>query len=442
MAEQIVSAAVLGRGGSDLDNFPDIVAPNADQENLLQSFGGGGARPGHLGDAGTHRPSLSCDRLAARSRGSRPLAGGLLGPGASAPSRRCRRPRRSPRARRRCFLTGECWDILDAPMRIAPIRLSRTDPDARSDALHEIAASHGGRCLSPEYCGLDVPIELECTEGHRFRLPPRLVFGGTWCQTCRYHGSAKLAKIQAAAVALGGECLAETFRPDPETMPFRCAEGHVWESTSERIKRGKWCPRCAGKGVTIADMNALAARYGGRCVSEHYRGYDGQLEWECREGHRFRLQPQNVKIGAWCRTCRVEAAIIERAIRRVESKGGALVSTIGVRVDAKLTWRCALLHEWTDRPRSLSYRGWCRICQPPAQRNLTIEDMQELARINSGRCLSTEYIDTATKLRWECAKGHRWWTTPATVKYQESWCPDCGIERQKEAFRANRKDRC
>jgi len=340
------------------------------------------------------------------------------------------------------FLTGECWDILGAPMRIAPIRLSRTDPDARSDALHQIAAAHGGRCLSPEYCGADVPIELECMAGHRFRLPPKLVFGGTWCQTCRYRGSAKLARIQAAAAALGGKCLAETFRPDPETMPFRCAEGHVWEGTSERIKRGKWCPRCAGKGVTIADMNALAARYGGRCVSEHYRGYDERLEWECREGHRFRLQPQNVKTGSWCRTCRVEAGIIERAIRRVESKGGALLSKVGVRVDAQLTWRCALGHEWTDRPRSLSYRGWCRICQPPAKRNLTIEDMQELARINRGRCLSTEYIDTATKLQWQCAKGHRWWTTPSTVKYQDSWCPDCGIERQKQSFRANRKDRC
>ncbi len=246
--------------------------------------------------------------------------------------------------------------------------------------------------------------------------------------------------MRALAAARGGGCLAETYRPDPETMPFRCAEGHTWESTSERIKIGIWCPRCAGKGMTIADMNALAAKHGGRCVSKRYRHSRKPLEWECHEGHRFRLMPLTVKAGGWCPTCQAEVRVVERAIRRVESKGGALVSTVDPGPDADLNWRCPLGHDWTARPRVLQVRGWCPTCQPPVPYRLTLAEMQELARINGGRCLSKKYVNSVTKLEWECAKGHRWRATPSSIKHQDSWCPECGIERRKTTRRANRKD--
>lgn len=54
----------------------------------------------------------------------------------------------------------------------------------------------------------------------------------------------------------------------------------------------------------------------------------------------------------------------------------------------------------------------------------TIRDMQELASSRGGQCLSTEYVDTKTKLKWECAFGHEWEATPRLLKAGH-WCPEC-----------------
>lgn len=244
--------------------------------------------------------------------------------------------------------------------------------------------------------------------------------------------------MRALATGRGGECLAETYRPGPETMPFRCAAGHTWES--KRIRIGIWCPRCAGKGMTLADMNALAAGRGGRCVSRRYRHSRTALEWECQAGHRFWLMPLTVKDGGWCPICQIEARVVVRAIRRITGKGGALVSTADLRPDADLTWRCPRGHEWKAKPRALLHFGWCPTCRPPVQYRLTLAEMQELARLNGGRCVSKRYVNCTTKLRWECGEGHRWWATPSSIKHQDSWCPDCGVERRKATRRSNRKD--
>jgi nucleoside-diphosphate-sugar epimerase len=54
----------------------------------------------------------------------------------------------------------------------------------------------------------------------------------------------------------------------------------------------------------------------------------------------------------------------------------------------------------------------------------TIIDMQELANSRGGQCLSTEYVDTKSKLKWKCAFGHEWEATPALLKAGH-WCPEC-----------------
>jgi hypothetical protein len=61
-------------------------------------------------------------------------------------------------------------------------------------------------------------------------------------------------------------------------------------------------------------------------------------------------------------------------------------------------------------------------------RKLTIEDMQALAKKRGGECLSTVYVNSATKLRWRCAEGHEWEATPRTMKLRLKkgcWCLKC-----------------
>jgi nucleoside-diphosphate-sugar epimerase len=53
-----------------------------------------------------------------------------------------------------------------------------------------------------------------------------------------------------------------------------------------------------------------------------------------------------------------------------------------------------------------------------------IKDMQELATSRGGQCISPEYVDIKTKLKWKCAFGHEWKATPRLLQAGH-WCPEC-----------------
>ena len=58
-------------------------------------------------------------------------------------------------------------------------------------------------------------------------------------------------------------------------------------------------------------------------------------------------------------------------------------------------------------------------------KKLIIEEMQAVAKERGGECLSREYVNSTTKLKWQCAEGHTWMATPGDVKNSGSWCPEC-----------------
>jgi len=47
---------------------------------------------------------------------------------------------------------------------------------------------------------------------------------------------------------------------------------------------------------------------------------------------------------------------------------------------------------------------------------LNIEEMNKIAKSKEGKCLSKEYINTITKLKWQCDKGHTWEARPSHIK--------------------------
>ncbi len=63
------------------------------------------------------------------------------------------------------------------------------------------------------------------------------------------------------------------------------------------------------------------------------------------------------------------------------------------------------------------------------KRRLTIEEMQRIAQERGGECLSTEYIDGKTKLKWQCKVGHEWEARPNNVKHG-TWCPTCAKNKR------------
>ena len=114
-----------------------------------------------------------------------------------------------------------------------------------------------------------------------------------------------------------------------------------------------------------------------------------------------------------------------------KEKGGKCLSSEYINTQTKLKWQCSDGHIWFAKPRSIRNNGsWCPECK--GTKKLTLEEMKLIAKIRGGKCLSHKYIDGKTKLKWQCSFGHNWEAKPTNVKNKNSWCPKCKrLKRQK-----------
>lgn len=187
-----------------------------------------------------------------------------------------------------------------------------------------------------------------------------------------------LEDLKILAQSKKGECLADFYVKSNRKIKWRCELGHEWHATPNNVKTGNWCPKCAGKNKTIEDMHLLASANKGSCLSLKYFGVKEKLLWACELGHEWMATPDDIQNDRWCPTC-------------------------------------------ANKNRN-------------KDRLLNLEDIKQFAISKNGKCLSNHYINSATKLKWECEKGHVWFASTDKVKNKGTWCPKCSVNA-----RANNK---
>lgn len=121
---------------------------------------------------------------------------------------------------------------------------------------------------------------------------------------------------------------------------------------------------------------------------------------------------------------------IEEMRQLAKSKGGICWSKEYVNSKTKLWWECSKGHRWESSPLSVKNRNsWCPVCANNLP--LGMKEMHRLAKEKKGKCLSKEYMNVKIKLLWECNKGHQFQSTPDNVK-QGKWCLKCKKKNLKQ----------
>nr|WKN35940.1 zinc-ribbon domain-containing protein [Tunicatimonas sp. TK19036] len=117
--------------------------------------------------------------------------------------------------------------------------------------------------------------------------------------------SSPIEEMQYLARKRGGLCLSDLYINSKSKLWWQCAEGHRWQATPFSVKiRKSWCPFCANnRPHGIERMKALAATKGGTCLSEEYINSKTPLRWQCKNGHRFLATADSVVQGKWCQEC-------------------------------------------------------------------------------------------------------------------------------------------
>lgn len=247
-----------------------------------------------------------------------------------------------------------------------------------------------------------------------------------------YYPKKRLAEMRAVAASRGGECLATHYATMTTPVTWRCGKGHTWDCEFHYIKnKGQWCPECAqNKKLTLADVHSLARKRGGECLASKYKSSNEPLLWRCSRGHEWKARPLDIKHkNSWCPHCAHVARLsIDDAISAAHDHGGECLSKEYVNSASPLIWQCEKGHVWKNSLSGVRTNNqWCPYCAGKAK--LTIDLMREIAESRGGKCLSEEYINSATKLTWRCTYGHEWMATPDNVKNRGTWCPKCSRSR-------------
>lgn len=349
---------------------------------------------------------------------------------------------------------GHIWEALQSNIKCGhwcPYCSGQGKPTI--EELNALAQGRGGRCLSTEYVNNHTLMIWECEMGHIWKATSRSIKNGSWCSICSGKEPITIELMHDIAKQRGGRCLSTVYRNSYTKLEWECEKGHRWKVGYNSISVGSWCPKCGRERVSrgwgdfretrLTKIKELARQRGGECISEKYVTSQDKLEFRCKRGHTWKALPGNILKGHWCSRCSAESANephrhkIETFKEIAKNNGGECLSKFYKNNKTNLHFRCKWGHNFFSTPSNILRGSWC----PKCARNVpyTIIDMKELAKQKGGECLSEEYTNSLTKLKWSCKYGHCWDAIPSGI-LQGHWCPICGIKSAGMKRRQKKED--
>jgi hypothetical protein len=187
--------------------------------------------------------------------------------------------------------------------------------------------------------------------------------------------------------------------------------------------------------LKIADVQKFMAAKGGKCLSTMYKNQNELLSLECSKKHRWEASFKALKFGGnWCQQCQKQE-YLDKAHQRAKERNGACLSQDYVDAKSQLRWKCSNENHpaW-----DASFDSVMRIGSwcPYCSGNarLTIDVAKKVAIERGGICLSTMYVNNSSYLTWQCGRGHIWRASLNSVKDgKKSWCPSCSMSHLEMA---------
>lgn len=136
---------------------------------------------------------------------------------------------------------------------------------------------------------------------------------------CPYCNKSKTRTKDIEALVLAKKGILIEFFSDKSRCMVQCEMHHApWEISYSNLKRGKWCPTCAGKKITTDQLRELASRKGFKLISPKYITSNTKYNFRCQVGHTFELSHNKLQSSAGCPDC--TKGVSERIVREYFEK--------------------------------------------------------------------------------------------------------------------------
>jgi len=220
-----------------------------------------------------------------------------------------------------------------------------------------------------------------------------------------------------------------------------CKEhGEFKQNAGNHIHNKSDCSKCKTRNIkySIKECQNIAKENKGECLSNKYINKDKKLKWKCKEGHLFEKRLGSINKNSWCPKCSGKKKYtLEEVCQYAITKNGNCLSKEYINSSTKMEWKCKEGHIWENTFGHIKHGQWCPYCS--GKYNNNIELCKEIAISRGGECLSKDYINSSTKMKWKCKEGHVWNTNFENIKLSGSWCPKCNCCPSCGLFNTNKR---
>ena len=241
--------------------------------------------------------------------------------------------------------------------------------------------------------------------------------------------------VKAEIEKRGNILASETYEGSSTPLNIICGTcGEIWRPTFSNVLRGTRCFNCHGsKKHTIEEVDVEITRRGGTLLTKVYINTDTKLDILCNKCNTIFHTPfKDILGGRWCQKCAGNIKYTIEFIRgEIEKRDGTLLSTEYIGSLSPLDILCNKCNKPFRLPYSKIQSGrWCHHCT--GRKILTYERAKEEVETRGGTLLSTEYVNTATKLHVRCnACGNPWWIAMCNI-LRGHWCPVCAFGKTQK----------
>jgi len=317
--------------------------------------------------------------------------------------------------------------------------------------MKKIAEIRGGKCLSLKYSNYDSSLMWECNLGHQWKMTPhRIIADNSWCPFCLKEKLDKIREKEFKTIkkiihSKGGKCLSSTYINNRTKILIECKNGHQWSVQPRFIKNGNWCPYCWRHFFIGEEICRKIFEYIFKVKFPKFRpkwlvnefgnyleldGYNEKLklafEYQGQQHYDYfpffhknhdklerRKKNDQVKVKL-CRNNEITLITIPYYIP-YDNMQNYIIQQYRQKTGIKITGLSKCDYKEFD------VYSFSRL-----------KEMQKMAIIRGGKCLSSIYIGSNKNLLWECENGHQWNATPDNIKHNGSWCPICHDKKLKE----------
>lgn len=178
-----------------------------------------------------------------------------------------------------------------------------------------------------------------------------------------------------------------------------------------------------GMRISKEIINARIADRGLLMIGE-YLGNKIKTEFQCSNGHTWKVTPASIMRGISCSHCYGNKLLSKELINERLIDSGITMIDEYINSRTKITFQCANSHQWLSRPDSIMGGKGCPVCagKSPLSNEIINERLSDSDR---GLYMTGDYKNFHSKTEFQCDNCNMVWkATPANILCGTG-CPLC-----------------